>query len=98
TVLRRIGIKPEQAPGIKLYAHFPPDPEFSMEIVGVMKDFNYNSLHNEIKPFMLMYNPQYASHVTVSVSSSNYKELLSKIENTWHKNLQGVPFEFSFLD
>jgi putative ABC transport system permease protein len=100
TVCKRLGLKPEQAPGTKLYAHFPPDPEFSMEIVGVMKDFNYNSLHDEIKPFLLRYFPKNGSisHVIVSVGSTNYKTLLSKIETVWQKNLPAVPFEYSFLD
>ncbi|MGH2563638.1 MAG: FtsX-like permease family protein, partial [Ginsengibacter sp.] len=99
TVLKRLGLKPDQAPGTKLYAHYPPEPEFYVEIVGVMKDFNYNSLHDDIKPFMLRYNPNNnLSHVIVSVGSTNYKLLLSKIETIWHKDLQAVPFEYSFLD
>ena len=100
TVCKRLGLQPEQAPGTKLYAHFAPDPEFSMEIIGVMKDFNYNSLHDEIKPFMLRYNPQNGgiSHVIVSVGSTDYKTLISKMEARWHKDFQGVPFEYSFLD
>ena len=28
-----------------------------LKIAGVMKDFNYNSLHDDVKPFMLVYNP-----------------------------------------
>jgi len=100
TVLKRLGLKPEQAPGTKLYSHYPPEPEFYVEIVGVMKDFNYNSLHNDIKPFMLRYNPSRddISDVIVSVGSTNYRSLISKIEAVWHKELQGVPFEYSFLD
>ncbi len=100
TALRRLGLKPEQAPGTKLYAHFAPEPEFSLEIAGVMKDFNYNSLHDDIKPFMLRYNPKSGgiSHVIVSVGSTDYKTLLTKIEAIWHKDLQAVPFEYSFLD
>src|SRR5439155_13381296 len=100
TTLNRLGLKPEQAPGTKLYAHYPPDPEFHVEIVGVMKDFNYNSLHDEVKPFMLRYNPQNGdiSHVIVSVGTTDYKTLLSKIEKIWRSDLQAVPFEYSFLD
>jgi len=99
TVLKRLGVKPGQAPGTKLYAHYPPDPEFYVEIVGVMKDFNYNSLHDDIKPFMLRYNPNnYLSHLIVSVGSTDYKSLLAKMETIWHKNLPAVPFEYSFLD
>jgi putative ABC transport system permease protein len=83
-----------------LYDYAPPDPEAYVEIAGVMKDFNYNSLHDEVKPFMLIYNPKRGdiSHLIVSVGSTDYKTLFSKIETLWHKNLAGVPFEYSFLD
>ncbi len=100
TACKRLGLNPQQAPGTKIYAHIAPDPEFSMEIIGVMNDFNYNSLHDEIKPFMLRYDPQTAelSNLIVSVSSTHYKTLLSKMESIWHKNIQSAPFEYSFLD
>lgn len=100
TLLKRLGLKPEQAPGTRLYAHFPPDPEFYVEVAGVMKDFNYNSLHNDVKPFMLRYDPQNGDikHLIVSVGSTDYKSLLAKIETTWHKDFPAVPFEYAFLD
>ncbi len=99
TVLKRLGLKSEQAPGTRLYSHYPPEPEFYVEIVGVMKDFNYNSLHDDIKPFMLRYNPDNnLSHIIASVGSTNYKSLLAEIEAIWHKDLPAVPFEYSFLD
>lgn len=100
TTCKRLGLKVQQAPGTKLYTQFQSEPELSMEIVGVMKDFNYSSLHNEINPFMLRYNPKDAgiSHIIVSVSSTDYKFLLSKIETIWRKNLQAFPFEYYFLD
>ncbi|HEX5153764.1 MAG TPA: ABC transporter permease [Parafilimonas sp.] len=100
TAIKRLGLKPEKAPGTKLFAHFPPDPEFYVEIAGVMRDFNYNSLHDDIRPFMLMYNPRNGgvSHVIVAASSKDYKSLLSKIEGIWRKDLPAVPFEYMFLD
>jgi putative ABC transport system permease protein len=100
TLLRRIGLKPEQAQGTRLYSKYGSNPETYDEIAGVMKDFNYNSLHNDVKPFMLRYNPKRGdiSHITVSVDSKNYSLLLSKIETIWHKDISGVPFEYAFLD
>jgi putative ABC transport system permease protein len=96
TLAKRQGIKPETAAGTKLYS----DKENYVEVVGVMKDFNYNSLHGEVKPFMLLYT-QNSSHLTkliVSVNSNNYKTLLGKMETLWHKHLPSVPFEYAFLD
>src|SRR5205085_50346 len=69
TLLKRLGVKPEQAPGTRLYSKYGSDPETFVGIAGVMKDFNYNSLHNDVKPFMLRYDPKRGdiSHITVSV-------------------------------
>jgi len=72
----------------------------TMEIAGVMKDFNFSSLHEEVKPFMLKCNPKdnFLSSITVATNSTNYKNLLGQIEILWHKNFPAVPFEYSFLD
>ena len=100
TVLRRVGLKPEEAPGKKLYTQFPGVPEFYREIAGVMKDFNFNSLHDEVKPLMFIYvNPQPdMSNLTVATDSKNYQSLLSKIEALWHKDFPSAPFDYKFLD
>ena len=100
TLLKRLGLKPEQAPGTRLFSKYGSNPETYVDIAGVMKDFNYNSLHNDVKPFMLRYNPKNGdiSHITVSVDSKNYPSLLSRIETIWHKDISGVPFEYAFLD
>jgi len=102
TVVKRLGLKTETAPGTTLYSQRTDRDAtlVTLEIVGVMKDFNYNSLHGEVKPFMLRYQPtgNDLSNVIVAVNSKNYKSLLGKIETTWHKNLPSVPFEYVFLD
>ena len=100
TLLKRLGLSAEKAPGTRLYSQFGTDPETYVEIAGVMKDFNYNSLHDEIRPFMLMYNPtNYGiSRIILAADSKNYQLLLGQIENLWRKNLPSVPFEYSFLD
>ncbi|HWD88846.1 MAG TPA: FtsX-like permease family protein [Mucilaginibacter sp.] len=100
TLCRRLGLAPEKAPGTRLYSKYLDGPVSYVDVVGVMKDFNYNSLHGEVRPFMLFYNgdPNAFSFMTVSVSSNDYKSVLSKIENVWQKNLAGVPFEYTFLD
>ena len=100
TLMKRLGLNPQNAPGTRLYSHFEPDPETYVEVAGVMKDFNYNSLHNDVKPFMLVYNPGRGdiSNITVAANSKDYKNLLAKIGATWKKDLPGTPFEYAFLD
>lgn len=100
TLCRRLGLKPETAIGTRLYTEYKPDPMFSMEVVGVMKDFNYSSLRNEVKPLELDYESrQYRlTKMIVAVNSNNYKTTLGNIESTWKKNLPGVPFDYQFED
>jgi len=100
TLCKRLGFNPQNAIGQRLYTQYPPNPITYVEVAGVMKDFNYNSLHGEVKPFMLVYssNPGDFQYIVASAGSKNYKALLGKIETIWHKNLPAVPFEYSFLD
>ena len=100
TLAKRLGLKPETAAGTRLYTQYLPDPATYVEVAGVMKDFNFSSLHDEVKPFMLMYDnkDKYLFNITVAVNSNNYRDLLGKLEVIWHKDLSGVPFEYAFLD
>ncbi len=100
TLCRRLGLKPESAPGTKLFTEYKPDPMYSMEIVGVMKDFNYNSLHKEITPLELDFetNKGRFTKMIVSVNSDNYTSILTKLKSAWVRNLPAVPFEYQFQD
>lgn len=100
TLCKRLGLNPQTAPGTRLYTQYAPDPVSFVEVAGVMRDFNYNSLHMQVKPFMLVYqkNPQYFNVMVVSADSKNYKSLLGKIETLWQKDIADAPFEYSFLD
>lgn len=101
TLCKRLGLPVNKAPGTKLYSKYFDGSVHSFEIVGVMKDFNFESLHGEVTPFMIFHNDnanKYFSYITVSVSSADYKSLLSKMGAIWQKNLPGVPFEYTFLD
>ncbi len=100
TLVKRLGLQPETSPGTRLYTQYAPDPVSFVEIAGVMKDFNYNSLHDEVRPFMLVYstNNEKFSHMTLATDSKNYHTLLEKIKTIWHRDLPAIPFEYSFLD
>jgi putative ABC transport system permease protein len=99
TLAKRLNLNAQTAPGAKLYTQYGGPVTF-VTVVGVMKDFNYNSLHNDVKPFMLVYdnNPGDFSSMIISASSKDYEALLSQVGAIWHKDLPSVPFEYSFLD
>ncbi|HSZ86394.1 MAG TPA: FtsX-like permease family protein, partial [Puia sp.] len=71
----------------------------TMYIVGVVKNFNFESLYNTIKPFgfTTSIGNKY-SYVITNVRTTNYANLVKEMENTWNKINPGIPFVYSFLD
>lgn len=101
TMARQLGLNTATAPGQRIFTKSAEaDTPISFEVAGVMKDFNYNSLHDNVRPFMLMYDtdPTDFSHIIINSNSKNYKALLGKISGTWKSFLPNVPFEYVFLD
>ncbi len=70
----------------------------SGNIVGVLKDFHYTSLHNEIEPVIVQIMPQFNRYMSVRINSGNIKQTLAKIENSWKTVFPNVPIDFFFLD
>lgn len=66
-------------------------------IVGVIKDFHYQSLHQPVRPVVMQRLPYYNT-VLVRFNSKNFSETLAAIKSTWEKFDDGFGFEYSFLD
>jgi putative ABC transport system permease protein len=105
TLANDLGLDVKAAPGTKLYWDLDKGSTVTFEVVGVMKDFNYNSLREDVRPFMLMYSSDRDAftgsslhNVIVSTNTKDYKNLLARIETVWRKHLPAVPFEYVFLD
>jgi putative ABC transport system permease protein len=67
-------------------------------VVGVVKDFHFNSFHNEIKPFGFTLEPDSGSTFLVKLQRGNIQQTIAEIENVWHKYNPGTPFEYTFQD
>ena len=70
------------------------------QIVGVVKNFNYESLHNKIKPCGFVTNTFGNKYVYLiaSLNTIDYAAAIKKISATWKNLHPGIPFEYSFLD
>ena len=68
------------------------------EIVGVVKDFHYRSLHRVIEPMVLRIDPANTWCVSIKLSAANLHANLKTIETEWKKILPGYPFTYEFLD
>jgi putative ABC transport system permease protein len=68
------------------------------KIVGVVKDFNFRSLHTKIEPMALILDPDYISAISVRIHPGNIKRTIDFIQKKWECVFPGEFFEFSFLD
>ena len=66
-------------------------------IVGVVKDFNYMSLHQEVAPLTLRQVP-YGRYFSLRMRSENYQDALATVEKKWTELVPHRPFLYSFLD
>lgn len=71
----------------------------SGHIIGVIKDFHFESMHQSIVPLVLEIFPRpYFNNLSVKFSGNNLAASLSYLENTWKKFLPEIPYQYSFLD
>jgi putative ABC transport system permease protein len=72
------------------------------KIIGVIRDFHFAPLHNEIAPLVIHLMPyqywMYRNYVFVRIGSENVSQTIASIQKMWDKAIPGYPFEFHFLD
>jgi putative ABC transport system permease protein len=70
------------------------------EVIGVVKNFHFKSLHQKIEPVILHMLPEKSgfSYMTIRVRTQNMLNLLGAIKKSWEEFFPSVPFEFFFMD
>jgi predicted permease len=69
----------------------------SVQIIGVVKDFHFESMHEEIKPSCLTLAPQ-GGTIVASINGNDQKTTINAIERLYEKFNPDFPFTFNFLD
>ena len=91
----RFGWKPEEAVGKKLIG---PYSEEAVNVVGVVKNFNYKSLRREVEPMALLLFPDYIRKISIRIMPGDIGRTLNFIQKAWETVFPGEQFEYSFLD
>lgn len=68
------------------------------KVVGVVNDFNFMSLHNQLEPLILCYNPNAGQQLSVRFAKGDFTKVLDDMESSWKEIVPGFNFEFSFFD
>lgn len=66
-------------------------------IIGVVKDFNFNSLRENVTPVVLFLQRDFG-RLALRVSTGNIHQLAGQIETEWRKMAPAQPFAYSFMD
>jgi putative ABC transport system permease protein len=77
---------------------FPGNSRFYLTIIGIVKDFHYESLHKPISPLMILLQNLYRTYISVRIHPHDVRETLKYIEKTWYSFIPYKPFEFFFFD
>jgi len=89
---------PEPAIGKQLLWGSDGDTMYYVTIVGVIKDFHFSSMRNQIKPFAFINSPRRQEYLTMKLSTDNVQSTLAQLGNLWKQFTADHPFEYTFLD
>jgi putative ABC transport system permease protein len=70
-------------------------------IIGVIKDFNFQSLRDQITPLAIQSNESFgggAGFIYARVKSGELNNAVKKAEQKWKELVPGEPFKYKFLD
>lgn len=95
TAARNMGWSSEEAIGRVMYNTMTDNVQ--KEVVGVVADFHFSSLKNEIDPLIitLQSNPRIFA---IKIRAGEVQQAVAKIESHWHAIAPAYPLELSFLD
>jgi putative ABC transport system permease protein len=71
-----------------------------LSVIGVVKNFNYESLRNPISPYILKLQTDNRlwGYITIRLTAQNYSKTINAIESTWKEFVSNNPLQYYFLD
>jgi ABC-type antimicrobial peptide transport system permease subunit len=68
------------------------------EIVGVVKNFHFESLHEVVKPLLFRIEPLYTTKFMAKLKEGKEKEAIERLQRFYKEYNAGYSFDFKFLD
>jgi len=68
------------------------------KVIGVVKDFNYTSLHDNVKPLIIQILPEGYGFIALRVNASALPQTISALSAKWKEFVPDESFQYSFLD
>jgi hypothetical protein len=71
---------------------------YDLEIVGVVKDFNFQSLHENINPLFMHLSPRNTWNVMMRIEAGKEKEVIANVKTFYESFNPGFTFAYDFMD
>ena len=97
TALRVMGLE-EEPIGKRFFCPMPFNMSKDGQIIGVVKDFHFRSLHNRIEPLILAIAPGWYTDMYIKMRGQDLPATIGLVEKTFRTLAPDFAFEFSFLD
>lgn len=90
-----------------------PGPEFVQhEVIGVVENFHYESLHTSVEPLAMVMNPDilfsgisnlglansFDPRYSFNISTDHLSQTVNQLQEVWTQVAPGVPFNYTFID
>ncbi|WPR76325.1 ABC transporter permease [Algoriphagus sp. NG3] len=104
TAIRQLGFNsPEEAVQQTVIWDEADNDQHSKEILGVIRDFNQESLHKEVGPMVFALKeylnaPWAGEYYSLKITATDYPKALEQIQGSWNQAFSGSPFDYFFLD
>ncbi|NNE69948.1 MAG: FtsX-like permease family protein [Rhodothermales bacterium] len=75
--------------------------EESPTVIGVVKDFHFQSLHDDVEPLVMNMHPNYYNYMgalLVRIRPDDVQGSLALVEGAWTELTGGRPFNYTFVD
>ncbi|MFC3881760.1 ABC transporter permease [Algoriphagus namhaensis] len=82
----------------KISGFFDGEENEEMEVIGVIKDFNYDNLKLKIEPLIMGIAPDNYQEMAIRLNPGDISDRVDLIEELWAKYADGAAFEYSFVD
>jgi putative ABC transport system permease protein len=77
--------------------NFPAKDLTHLHVIGVVKNFNFNSLREQVTPLAMRWRWQ-NNRIAVRIATKNVPGLVAQIENKWKAMAPSQPFNYTFMD
>ena len=92
TLAKKIGWTPQQAVGRTI------ENRTTGPVVGVVKDFNFSSLHDPIGPLVIFLGRDFSRDFMLRINSNEMQSTLDRLQAVWKQRVPDRPFNYHFLD